>query len=151
MVTHMSTLKRPSWISTAAGVSLVAASFALAADSTPGAPPPAKRGPLFSTPLTDVPGKNLVVVNLDWDPKSPRHFMAHRHPGSVFVYVTKGTVRLGIEGQPVKLVHAGETFFEPPGAVHTVGENASTTEPAAAIAVMIVPDGAPLVTAEPRK
>jgi quercetin dioxygenase-like cupin family protein len=92
-----------------------------------------------------------VVVNLEWDPKSPGHFMAHRHPGSVFVYVTKGTVRLGIEGQPVKLVHAGETFFEPPGALHAVGENASATEPAAAIAVMIVPDGAPLVTPEPQK
>jgi len=147
----MATLKTSSWIGTAAGMSLVAASLALAADSTPGAAPPAKRGPLFSAPLADVPGKNLVVVNLDWDPKSPRHFMAHRHPGSVFVYVTKGTVRLGIEGQPVKLVHAGETFFEPPGALHAVGENASNTEPAAAIAVMIVPEGAPLLTPEPQK
>jgi quercetin dioxygenase-like cupin family protein len=147
----MATLKTSSWIGTAAGMSLVAASLALAADSTPGAAPPAKRGPLFSAPLADVPGKNLVVVNLDWDPKSPRHFMAHRHPGSVFVYVTKGTVRLGIEGQPVKLVHAGETFFEPPGALHAVGENASKTEPAAAIAVLIVPDGAPLLTPEPQK
>jgi quercetin dioxygenase-like cupin family protein len=147
----MLTLKTSYWISSAAGVSLVAASLALAADSTPGAAPQAKRAPLFSTPLADVPGKNLVVVNLEWDPKSPGHFMAHRHPGSVFVYVTKGTVRLGIEGQPVKLVHAGETFFEPPGALHAVGENASATEPAAAIAVMIVPDGAPLVTPEPQK
>jgi quercetin dioxygenase-like cupin family protein len=147
----MVTLKTSSWISSAAGVSLVAASLALAADSTPGAAPPAKRAPLFSAPLADVPGKNLVVVNLEWDPKSPRHFMAHRHPGSVFVYVTKGAVRLGIEGQPVKLVHAGETFYEPPGALHAVGENASATEPAAAIAVMIVPDGAPLVTPEPQK
>lgn len=143
----MVTLKASSWISTAAGVSLAAASLALAADSPPSAPP-AKRAPLFTAPLADVPGKNLVVVNLDWDPKAPRPFMAHRHPGSVFVYVTKGSVRLGIEGQPVKLVHAGETFFEPPGALHTVGENASATEPAAAIAVMIVPDGAPLVTTE---
>ena len=147
----MATLKTSSWIGTAAVMSLVAASLALAADSTPGAAPPAKRGPLFSAPLADVPGKNLVVVNLDWDPKSPRHFMAHRHPGSVFVYVTKGTVRLGIEGQPAKLVHAGETFFEPPGALHAVGENASNTEPAAAIAVMIVPEGAPLLTPEPQK
>ena len=150
MVTQMLTLKRPSWIGMAAGVCLVAASLALGADSPPGAPP-AKRAPLFTAPLADVPGKNLVVVNLEWGPKSTNHFVAHRHPGSVFVYVTKGTVRLGIEGQPVKLVHTGETFFEPPGALHAVGENASETEPAAAIAVMIVPDGAPLVTTEPQK
>jgi quercetin dioxygenase-like cupin family protein len=64
----------------------------------------------------------------------------------VYVYVTQGTVKLGIDGEPVRLVHAGESFFEPMGALHTIGENASATEPAAAIAVMIVPDGAPLVT-----
>jgi quercetin dioxygenase-like cupin family protein len=58
--------------------------------------------------------------------------------------LTKGTVRFGIEGRPVQLVHAGESFFEPAGAVHTVAENASATEPASAIVVLIVPDGAPL-------
>src|SRR3569833_2801575 len=147
----MVTLKTSSWISTAAGLSLAAASLALGADSPPGAAPPAKRPPLFSTPLLDVLGKILVVVGLVWDPKSPGLFMAHRHPGSVLVYVTKGAVRLGTEGQPVKLVHAGETFFEPLGALHVVGENASATAPAAAIAVMIVPDGAPLVSPEPQK
>jgi quercetin dioxygenase-like cupin family protein len=63
----------------------------------------------------------------------------------VYVFVTEGTARLGIEGQPVQEVHAGEGFFEPVGAVHTVSESASATEPASGIAVMIVPDGSPLV------
>jgi quercetin dioxygenase-like cupin family protein len=53
---------------------------------------------------------------------------------------------LGIEGQPVQLVHAGESFFEPLGALHTVAENASAKKPASAIAVLIVPDGAPILT-----
>ena len=75
----------------------------------------------------------------------------HRHPGSVYVYVTQGTARLGIEGQPVKEVHVGESFFEPPGVLHTVAESASTTESASAIAVMIVPEGAPLVTVDDKK
>ena len=104
----------------------------------------AEPGVLFSTLLPDLPGKRLVAANLDFDPKLPRPFKAHRHPGSVYVYVTKGTVRFGIEGQPVQLVHAGESFFEPAGTLHTVAENASVTEPASAIAVLIVPDGAPL-------
>jgi len=106
-------------------------------------------GVIFSTPLQDVPGKNLVVSRLEF-PATQKHIpVDHRHPGSVFVYVTRGTVRLGIEGEPVREVHAGESFFEPPGAVHTVAESASATESAEAIAVLIVPDGAPLLVPVP--
>jgi len=122
------------------------AAFALAEDATHDSHQP---GVIFSSPLADVPGKHLVVVSLEWDPKSGRHSTPHRHPGSVYVYVTKGAAKLGIDGQPVRVVHAGESFFEPIGAVHTVAESASQTEPAEAIAVMLVPDGAPLLTPEP--
>lgn len=103
---------------------------------------------LFSAPLADMPGKQLVVVELQLPPRQAGRpeAPAHRHPGSVFVYVTSGTARLGLAGEPVREVKTGESFFEPVGAVHTVGESASSTEPATAIAVMIVPDGAPLVT-----
>jgi quercetin dioxygenase-like cupin family protein len=105
---------------------------------------------LFSAPLADMPGKQLVVVELRFPPKQEGRSQpeGHRHPGSVLVYVTSGTARLGLEGEPAREVKAGETFFEPVGAVHTVGESASSTEGATAIAVMIVPDGAPLVTAK---
>lgn len=106
---------------------------------------------LFSTPLQDVPGKQLVVVGLEFKPKGSRPAVPHRHPGSVYVYVTRGTARLAIEGQPVQEVRAGQSFFEPPGALHTVAESASETEPAEAIAVLIVPPGAPLLTVEPTK
>jgi quercetin dioxygenase-like cupin family protein len=109
-------------------------------------------GVIFARELADVPGKNMVVVKLDFPPTppkastAPRQYIGHRHPGSTYVYVLKGVVRLGVDGQPVQVVHAGESFFEPVGALHTVAENASTTEPASAIAVLIVPDGAPILT-----
>ena len=113
-------------------------------------------GVIFAHELKDVPGKNLVVVNLQFSPNAPRphatqkskspRCAAHHHPGSVWVYVTKGTARMGLAGQRVQVVHTGESFYEPPGSTHVVGESASATEPASAIAVMIVPDGAPLVT-----
>ena len=101
---------------------------------------------LFRTALPDAPGKQLVVVALTIAPKQANQpaSMGHRHPGSVYVYVTEGTARFGIEGQPVKEVKTGESFFEPPGVVHNVMESTSATEGAKAIAVMIVPDGAPL-------
>lgn len=111
----------------------------------------AQKGILFTAPLQDVPGKNLVVVHLEFGPTQQHKRVDHRHPGSVYVYVTRGTLRLGIEGEPVREVHVGESFFEPPGALHTVAESASATESAEAIAVMIVPDGAPLTTPEGKK
>jgi quercetin dioxygenase-like cupin family protein len=139
-------------IASTSALLILGASLALAdgaAARKDAASPP---GVIFSNALTDVPGKHLVVVSLQWDPKSDKPFMAHHHPGSVYVYVTKGAVKLGVEGEPVRIVHAGESFFEAPGAHHVVGESASPTEPASAIAVLIVPDGAPLVTAdEPKK
>jgi len=106
---------------------------------------------LFSTDLQDLPGKQLIVVGLQLQPKGKQVSVPHRHPGSVYVYVTQGTARLGLDGQPVQEVHTGQSFFEPPGALHTVAESASATEPATAIAVMIVPAGAPLLTVEPYK
>lgn len=75
----------------------------------------------------------------------PGQCPGHRHPGSAYVYVTKGTMRQGVAGKPAQLVHAGEGFFEPSGELHTVSENASPTEPASAIAIHIVPDGAPIL------
>lgn len=127
-------------IACAAALCITAAADIAAQDRAAGPPV------LFSAPLADMPGKQLVVVALTLRPRQAQQpSTGHRHPGSVYVYVTEGTARLGIEGQPVREVHAGESFFEPLGAVHTVGESASATEPASAIAVMIVPEGSPLV------
>ncbi len=116
----------------------------------------ASNGPpvIFDNPLPDAPGKRLVVVELDFSPNpappstADRHGPGHRHPGSVYVHVVDGSVRLALEGQPVEVVHAGEGFFEPPNALHVIMENASATEPAKAIAVMLVPDGEHFISAE---
>ena len=135
------------WLACAAALTVAAATPAQ--QTAPARTPPQ---PLFSAPLTDAPGKSLVVVQLAYAPNSAapstpeQHRRGHHHPGSVYVYVTEGTVRLGVAGQPVQVVPAGGSFFEPVGAHHIINENASATEPARAIAVMIVPDGAPLTT-----
>src|SRR5215472_1946627 len=110
-------------------------------------------GVIFARELPDVPGKTLVVSDLEFPPRSqerplPPGCLGHRHPGSAYVYVTKGTMRMGIVGQPVQLVHTGESFFEPAGALHAVAGSASDTEPASAIAVLILPTGAPILTRE---
>jgi quercetin dioxygenase-like cupin family protein len=110
---------------------------------------------LFSVQLPEMPGMNLTVVELASAPNpqppstAERHRRGHRHPGPVLVYVTQGALRLAIEGEPVQVVRAGETFFEPARAHHIIGENANATEPSHAIAVMIVPEGEPLTVPEP--
>jgi quercetin dioxygenase-like cupin family protein len=122
-----------------------------AAHEAPRAGPPI----LLQAPLADAPGKNLVVVELNFPPNpnppstAENHPRGHRHPGSVYVHVTAGSVRLAVEGGPVQVVEAGGSFFETVGAHHIIAENASATEPARAIAVMIVPEGAPLTTLDP--
>jgi len=109
-------------------------------------------GVIFARELSDIPGKNLVVVRLEIPPKSAEQAPAsdphagHTHPGSVYVYVVKGSIRFGIEGQPAQVLRAGESAFEPAGAIHTILESTSTAKPASAIAVMIVPDGTPILT-----
>ncbi len=108
---------------------------------------PAPPGPLFTTKLPNVPGKSLTAVVVKYAPggKSPKH----AHAGSVFAYVLSGQIRSQTSvGDPVKVYKTGETFFEPPGAIHLVSENASDTEPASLLAVFIADDGAQLTHLE---
>jgi len=151
--THRSTEVRRRRVLFACAVALTIAAATSAAQQ--GAPVRIPPKTLFSAPLADAPGKSLVVVELNYAPNpappstAEHHARGHHHPGSVYVHVVQGAVRLGVEGQPVQVVSAGESFFETVGAHHIINENASATEPARAIAVMIVPDGEPLTTLDP--
>ena len=54
----------------------------------------------------------------------------HRHPGPTFVYVLEGAVQVELEGAPVTVYRAGESFYEEPHQLHISTKNASHTEPA---------------------
>jgi quercetin dioxygenase-like cupin family protein len=94
--------------------------------------------------LSHVPGKNVSVVRVTFPPGglSPRHY----HGGSVTLYVLSGTIRSQIEGEPVKTLKIGDTYFEPLGSIHLFAENASQTEPAVVLAVFVHDEGATLTT-----
>jgi quercetin dioxygenase-like cupin family protein len=99
--------------------------------------------PLFSEKLPNVPGKTLYVVQVDYRPGG---FSApHRHPASgfVFAYVVSGEIRSQVEGEPLRVYRAGQSWTEPPNAHHLVSANASKTGPARLIAYIIADDGAP--------
>ena len=125
-------------------VLVVAAGFALAAD-------PAGRADstgegvtvrhIFTGKLPNVPGKTLTVVEVDYRPGG---FSApHRHPtsGFVFAYVLSGSIRSQVEGGPLGVYSAGQSWTEPPNAHHIVSANASKTEPARLIAYVIADEG----------
>ena len=94
--------------------------------------------------LAHVAGKTVTVEIVEFPPLA--FAPEHHHAGSVTVYVLSGTVRSQIAGQPAMDFHAGQSFFEPAGAVHLFAENPSATEPAKFMAIHIADDGAQLTT-----
>lgn len=93
---------------------------------------------VFEHPISNVPGKSLVAVRVDYAPGAKS--APHRHAGSGFIYayVLSGAIRSQVDDEPAKIYRAGESWFEPPGARHSVSENASDVEPARLLAVFVV-------------
>jgi quercetin dioxygenase-like cupin family protein len=100
--------------------------------------------PIASHALPNVPGKRVTIVRVFYGPGG--FTRAHRHAGSVTAYITKGEIRSQLAGGPVETFKVGQSFFEPPGAIHLVSANASNTEPAELIAVFVADEGAQLTT-----
>jgi quercetin dioxygenase-like cupin family protein len=99
---------------------------------------------LFVKPLADLPGKEGLVLEVNYPPGGQDQ--VHRHDAHAFVYVLQGTIRMQLKGQPEKTVKTGEVFYEGPNDVHLVGRNASATEPAKFVVVLIKNQGAPVLT-----
>jgi quercetin dioxygenase-like cupin family protein len=69
------------------------------------------------------------------------HAGTHRHPAGAYVYVIEGSVMFGIDDHEPGVLKAGESFFEPPGALHSVSRNAGEEQPASLIACFVLADG----------
>lgn len=96
-----------------------------------------------SQAVGNAPGQKLTALTVHYPPGG--RSAAHRHAGSVFAYVLEGAIRSQNSATgPARVYRAGESFFEPEGSTHLVSENASTTEPATLLAVIVAPDGATL-------
>lgn len=117
-------------------------------DQSAGSRPQTIVKPISCTPLPHVEGKSVTTALVEFPPNALT--AAHRHPGSVTAYVIKGSVRSQMEGGAAIIYQAGETWFEAPGALHLLAENASTVEPAEILAMFVADnDCGPLVIAEP--
>jgi quercetin dioxygenase-like cupin family protein len=94
------------------------------------------------TDVLNLPSRDGLVVNavrVDYEPGgfSP----VHRHPAGAYVYVIDGSVIFGIDDrEPVEL-KAGDSFYEPPGALHRMSRNASQKLPASLLAFFVLDEG----------
>ena len=108
------------------------------ADTTPGGGEGAKVTLVYDHELPNVPGKSMRGVLVEYAPGGFSE--AHTHPGSAFIYATvlEGAIRSQVNGGPITVYKAGESFSELPGDRHGVSENASEKEPAKLLAVFVV-------------
>src|SRR5689334_15842920 len=97
---------------------------------------------ISSNALPDIPGKRVTIVRVTYAPGG--FTPPHRHAGTVTAYITKGQIRSQLKGGPVEIFDVGQTFFEPPGAIHLVSANARLTDMAELIAVFVADEGAQL-------
>ena len=103
----------------------------------------AKVTPLLSKDLTNLPGKEGLMISVEYPPGSSDPI--HRHFAHAFVYVLEGSIVMQVRGGKETTVTAGQTFYEGPDDIHVVGRNASRTLPAKFIVFLVKDKGAPVV------
>lgn len=95
-------------------------------------------------PLPHVRGKAITTQLVNFPPLA--YTGAHRHPGSVTVVILEGTIRSQLAGAPPADYRFGETFFEPPRALHLFAENPDPKHAAKLLATYVTDENCgPLV------
>jgi quercetin dioxygenase-like cupin family protein len=110
---------------------------------------PAKVRTTIVQSLPAMNGKHLKVsaVEVVYEPSGASP--VHSHPCPVVGYVVQGAVRMKVKGQPERIVHAGESFYEAANGIHEVSANASDLEPAKFVAYFVCDHETSLSTAAP--
>ena len=97
--------------------------------------------PLMSKIMTDMSGKEGLLITVVYPPGSSDPI--HRHNAHAFVYVLEGSVVMQLKGGEQVTLTPGQSFYEGPDDVHLVDRNASSTEPAKFLVLLIKNKGAP--------
>jgi quercetin dioxygenase-like cupin family protein len=107
------------------------------------APPEAVVEELMSKDLPDLPGKEGLMLLVTYPPGSQDAI--HRHNADAFVYVLEGSIVMQVKGGKEVTLKPGQTFYEGPNDIHTVGRNASQTEPAKFTVLLVKNKNTPVV------
>lgn len=105
--------------------------------------PQAAVTPLTSKDLPDFPGKEVLMITVEYPPGSVDPI--HRHNAHAFIYVLEGSIIMQVKGGKEVTLTPGQTFYEGPNDIHVVGRNASSTKPAKFVVFFIKDKGAPVL------
>jgi quercetin dioxygenase-like cupin family protein len=103
----------------------------------------AKVTQLLSRDLTNFPGKEGLMITVEYPPGSSDPI--HRHNAYAFIYVLEGSIVMQVRGGKKVTLTPGQTFYEGPDDVHVVGRNASQTKPAKFVVFFVKDKGAPVL------
>ena len=95
--------------------------------------------PMMQKDLADVPGKEVLMLSVEYPPGAVESI--HRHDAYAFIYVLEGSIVEQVRGGKEVTLTPGQTFYEGPNDVHIVGRNSSTTKPAKFVVVMVKKQG----------
>jgi len=101
----------------------------------------AKVTPLTTKDLSGLPGKEAVMLTVEYPPGASS--TRHRHNANTFVYVLEGSIVMQVEGGKEVTLGPGQTFYESPDDVHVVSKNASNSQPAKFLVFFVKDKGAP--------
>ncbi|GHG99572.1 cupin domain-containing protein [Streptomyces lanatus] len=114
---------------------------------SPATPPPPAVEILASVPNAPIPDNAQVTTVLITLPPGSAGSPPHRHPGPAFGYVIKGEVIFELEGEPERVIKAGEAFWEPGGdVIHYQGANNLADAETVFTATLVGEPGQPVLT-----
>ena len=103
----------------------------------------AKVTSLMSKDLKDFPGKEGLLITVEYPPGATDPI--HRHNAHAFVYVLEGSIVMQLKGGKEVTLTPGQTFYEGPDDVHIVGRSASKTKPAKFVVFLVKNKDAPVL------
>jgi len=117
-------------------------------DLTYRAGPPPKLDMVGSVPnAPQIPDNAEAMTVLITMPPGSDGAPPHRHPGGpAYGYVVKGEIVFELEGEPERVIKAGETFWEPGGdVIHYQDGNNLADEESQFVVVMFCQSGQPML------
>src|SRR5262249_53885187 len=97
---------------------------------------------LMTKPLPDFSGKEMQMITVEYPPGASDPI--HKHDAHAFVYVLEGSIVMAVKGGEPVTLGPGQTFYEGPTDIHTIGRNASQTQPAKFVVVLLKNQNAPV-------
>ena len=94
--------------------------------------------PNFEQAIPNIPGKSLIAVIVDYPPGGASVPHTHAKSAFIYAYVISGSIESKVNDGPTRVYEAGESWSEPPGSSHPISRNASMTQPAKLLAVVVV-------------